>query len=285
MFKKIITITCVISLSGVLVFTFGCEKQDELPSEPATVKSFKIEKPDKHGEAVKPDEAVKTEPLNGDAQTQTESNKEEGLVDVVEPDENIAAPEPVVEEVGDEKEKTDVVSPESLEKADVPASESAVDSDKNLSETMDPAITLPGVVIDEEKDDVSKGYNPKGRIDPFEPLFQAKGEATVSDTPGRTYQTIRDSRRGKLTALEKLDISQLKLSAIILTSNRNIAMVQESTGKGHVVKKGTYIGINSGRVVEIKKNAIIIEEEVEDFLGKIVVRKRELKLQKPLGER
>ena len=125
-------------------------------------------------------------------------------------------------------------------------------------------------------------YNPVGRIDPFEPLFQMKS-GKGSDSSGRQL-TIRDTRKAKLTPLENLDISQLKLTAIILGPQRSIAMVQESTGKGHVIKKGTYIGINSGRVVDIRQNEVIIEEEVEDLLGKIIVRKRELKLQKPLGE-
>jgi len=67
-------------------------------------------------------------------------------------------------------------------------------------------------------------------------------------------------------------------------ANRSMAMVEETTGKGHVIKKGTYIGVNSGRVIEIKQNVVTIEEEVENYMGDIVVRKRELKLQKPLGE-
>ncbi len=125
-------------------------------------------------------------------------------------------------------------------------------------------------------------YSPVGRIDPFEPLFKTK--TNKGESGGIRQQTIRDARKGKLTPLENLDISQMKLTAIIVGPHQRMAMVQESTGKGHVIKKGTFIGINSGRVVDIRQNEVIIEEEVEDLLGKIIVRKRELKLQKPLGE-
>jgi len=124
-------------------------------------------------------------------------------------------------------------------------------------------------------------YSPAGRVDPFVPLFQAKSKGSAG---GMRQQTIRDARKGKLTPLENLDISQMKLTAIIISPQQKMAMVQESTGKGHVIKKGSFIGINSGRVVDIRQNEVIIEEEVEDLLGKIIVRKRELKLQKPLGE-
>ncbi len=143
---------------------------------------------------------------------------------------------------------------------------------------MPPAFALGG----DAKTDALPTYDPKGRIDPFEPLFQTK--PGKGGNTGIRQQTIRDARKGKLTPLENLDISQMKLTAIIVGPERNIAMVQESTGKGHVIKKGTFIGINSGRVVDIRLNEVIIEEEVEDLLGKIIVRKRELKLQKPLGE-
>ena len=62
------------------------------------------------------------------------------------------------------------------------------------------------------------------------------------------------------------------------------ALVQETTGKGYVVKKGTYIGTNSGKIVQILKDRIIIEEESEDIYGKVPLIKKPIKLQKPPGE-
>jgi type IV pilus assembly protein PilP len=80
-----------------------------------------------------------------------------------------------------------------------------------------------------------------------------------------------------------MDLSQLKLVAIIRTPKGNKAMVDESSGKGYIIAKGTYIGMNSGTVVKILKDRLIIEEEAENVFGKITIRKRELKLQKPPG--
>jgi type IV pilus assembly protein PilP len=59
--------------------------------------------------------------------------------------------------------------------------------------------------------------------------------------------------------------------------------VEETSGKGYVIKKGTYIGTNSGKVVKINKETVIVEEEFEDVFGKSATRQREIKLPKPPG--
>ena len=119
-------------------------------------------------------------------------------------------------------------------------------------------------------------YNPQEKLDPFEPLFQTKTIAVVTKKKKR--------RRAPPTPLEKVSLGQLKLVAIIRAPNENKALVQEATGKGYIVKKGTYIGLNSGKIAQILKDSIIIEEEVEDVYGKVTVSKKSLKLQKPPGE-
>jgi len=118
-------------------------------------------------------------------------------------------------------------------------------------------------------------YDPTGKIDPFQPLFQ--------DKPVLAKKSQHKKRQPQ-TPLERIDISQLKLVGIILASSGNRALVEESTGKGYVIKKGTYIGTNSGQVVKIQKEAVIVEEEFEDVSGKIATRQREIKLPKPPGE-
>ena len=79
-------------------------------------------------------------------------------------------------------------------------------------------------------------------------------------------------------------ISQLKLSAIMRTPEGNSAIVEDATGKGYVVKKGTYIGLNSGQVVDINRDRILIEEEIENVMGELKIVNIEMKLQKPAGE-
>jgi len=117
-------------------------------------------------------------------------------------------------------------------------------------------------------------YNPTGKIDPFQPLFRAKQELA---------RKKKRKKRLPQTPLERIDISQLKLVGIVLASSGNRALVEESSGKGYVIKKGTYIGTNSGKVVQIKKETVIVEEEYEDVFGKVATRQRQIKLPKPPG--
>ena len=121
-------------------------------------------------------------------------------------------------------------------------------------------------------------YNPKGKIDPFLPLFR-------EDPLAKAAAAEKKRRQRPLTPLEKLDLSQLRLVGIIRAPTGNKALVQEASGKGYIIIKGTRLGRNSGQVVQILKSKVIVEEEVENVLGKMTLRKKELNLQKPPGER
>jgi len=125
--------------------------------------------------------------------------------------------------------------------------------------------------------EISDLYIPEGKLDPFEPLFKKE---PVSLAVGN--KTIK--QRKPLTPLERVNLSQLTLVGIIQAPSGNRALVQETSGKGYVVKKGTYIGTNSGKIVQILKDRIIIEEESEDIYGKVSIIKKPIKLQKPPGE-
>ena len=160
----------------------------------------------------------------------------------------------------------------------------------DISKTRPPGTRKPGVKTDISQDamaSTSPGasakssakmrpiYNPKGKIDPFEPLFRDKPALLAKK---------KHKKRAPRTPLEKIDLSQLKLVGIILASSGNRALVEEASGKGYVIKKGTYMGTNAGKVVKIEKDKVIVAEEYEDYLGKVTLRNKELKLPKPPGE-
>ena len=120
-------------------------------------------------------------------------------------------------------------------------------------------------------------YQSKGRIDPFEPLFREK----------KTFAKIKKPKRKKRvprTPLERIELNQLKLVAIVLKKSGNRAMVEESSGKGYIIAKGTYIGTNAGKVIKIDRHKVIVAEEIEDLAGNVKIRNTELKLPKPPGE-
>ena len=106
--------------------------------------------------------------------------------------------------------------------------------------------------VAEKKEEAEYSYNPAGKPDPFKPFIQLAS---------------RGGSKTAVTPLQKFDISQLKLVAIISTSEGNIALVEDATGKGYFLKKGTWIGKNDGKVTKILKDTVIIQEVYQDIFG------------------
>ncbi len=105
-------------------------------------------------------------------------------------------------------------------------------------------------------------YDPTGKTDPFKSFIAEQ-------------QDIEDkAKRKPKTYLETLDLSQLELIAIIVGGKGNYAMVKDSKGTGHVITKGTGIGINGGCVERITDKEVVIREEYKDFKG--VVRYKDI---------
>lgn len=153
-------------------------------------------------------------------------------------------------------------------KADAAKTSASADDDGSPKSTSD---------LIKESLEIASTYDPKGRFDPFEPLFQQKSKESAPVKGKR-------KKRAPQTPLERVALSQLKVTAIIRAPSGNRALVEDATGKGYVVKKGTYIGLNSGQVVEIDQDRILVEEEIEDVMGELKINNAELKLQKPAGE-
>ena len=130
--------------------------------------------------------------------------------------------------------------------------------------------------------DMSMGYDPIGRIDPFIPLIRDEPIKVEKKELVEAKGEVREVR--PKTPLEKVELSQLRLKAIIRAASGNRALVEESTGKGYIITKGTYIGRNEGKITKILKDKVIIEEMLEDIEGKMVIQEKEIKLPKPPGE-
>jgi len=130
--------------------------------------------------------------------------------------------------------------------------------------------------------DMSMGYDPVGRIDPFIPLIRDEPVKVEKKKLIEAKGEVREVRTK--TPLEKIELSQLRLRAIIMAPSGNRALVEESSGKGYIITKGTYIGRNDGKVTKILKDTVVVEEMVEDIEGKMVIEEKEIKLPKPPGE-
>ncbi len=121
-------------------------------------------------------------------------------------------------------------------------------------------------------------YDPAGKLDPFQPLFreEAQPKADKSQKPKKPERPR--------TPLERLDLGQLQLTAVVFSEVRPQAMVEEDNGKGYVVSIGTPIGLERGQVKAIKRDRIVIEHNKTDDFGNPATSRRELKLLKPVGD-
>jgi type IV pilus assembly protein PilP len=176
--------------------------------------------------------------------------------------------------------------PKATEKKAVTAPPSPLPADKVKPPPDEEKAPAPPVESEEPllakgmKEKTAISYDPKGKLDPFKPLFEIEAERRAEAKKRR-----KKKERAPLTPLQRLDLSQLKLVGIILSPKQNKAMVEEATGKAYIITKGTYIGQNFGRVKEILIDRVVVEEEAEDFVtGEVKFQTRELKLQKRVGD-
>lgn len=120
-----------------------------------------------------------------------------------------------------------------------------------------------------EDDDVAEiayAYSPIGKRDPFRSLFD---------------QLQREEGSQQLTELQKFELDQLRLVAIVSRIATPYAMVEDPSTKGHTLTRGTLIGKNWGRVAEINPECVVIKEEYRDYTGRKVTNKTDMCLPKP----
>lgn len=117
-------------------------------------------------------------------------------------------------------------------------------------------------------------YDPRGKPDPFRPLVVEKPEVPPPPAPKVPPKPTLEPG----TPLERFDLSQLKLVAIIWNIKEPRAMVEDNAGKGYIISPGTNIGKNKGVVSKINSTGIVVTEKVEEASGKISTRDTVLKL-------
>ena len=110
-------------------------------------------------------------------------------------------------------------------------------------------------------------YDPAGKPDPFRSFVKLLDE--LDD--------------GMTTPLERFDLSQLEVRAIIWGSDRPRALVRDPAGKGYIVSTGTPIGKNKGRVISIADNMVLVKETYVDFRDRATTKEVEMRLYENQG--
>ena len=117
--------------------------------------------------------------------------------------------------------------------------------------------------------DVSLAGDAQGRVSERQKIGSIKGRTDPFKSFLSIEEEVQKKRKKPRTYLETLDLSQLDLIATILNKKGNWAMVRDSKGVGHVIRKGTLIGTKDGVVREIREGEVLIREQHRDFMGKV----------------
>ncbi|HWP66576.1 MAG TPA: pilus assembly protein PilP [Candidatus Limnocylindria bacterium] len=112
-----------------------------------------------------------------------------------------------------------------------------------------------------------EAYDPAGRRDPFRP-------------PRINQMLLGGAER---TPLQRYELGQLRLVAVIYDTRDPRAVVEDESGLGYIIRVGTKIGVNDGVVRGIERGRVLVEEESVDFFGER--RTSEVVLEMASGER
>ncbi len=116
--------------------------------------------------------------------------------------------------------------------------------------------------------DISFFYRLTGRPDPFMPFIE------VTRTPSRAAADD-DAEEEVLAGLRRFEPGQLTLTAIYVSDRENMAMAEDSTGRGHFIRPGDYIG-RRGQVDRITPGRVIIREPTVSPTGETEYRTIEM---------
>ncbi|BCO10349.1 hypothetical protein GF1_27250 [Desulfolithobacter dissulfuricans] len=104
-------------------------------------------------------------------------------------------------------------------------------------------------------------YKLEGRPDPFVPFLSEKATTTQVNPDEIVEEEI------ELSGMRQFEPGQLKLVAVLISQGEKVAMVEDVTGRGYILKTGTPIG-RRGVVSDIQEDQVIITETARTRSGK-----------------
>ena len=136
-------------------------------------------------------------------------------------------------------------------------------------------LALTGVACDDTDDNWQPPKAKKRRAKTVEKADQASDKVAAEQAnfsyvsinkrdPFRSYLADMDKsseQRGPISDTERFDLSQYRLTAVVSGTTSPRAMVEDPDGAGHVLKMGSKLGKNGGRVTRISSKGIRVIEE------------------------
>lgn len=108
-------------------------------------------------------------------------------------------------------------------------------------------------------------YNPAGKRDPFESFLGSRAlDPTVPSTDA--------------PPLQRWDVERYVVRGIIFGTDSPRALIVDPEGIGHVVRLGSYVGRNWGKVTSIVDQVVVVTEEFKTLEDELQVNSVELRL-------
>jgi Tfp pilus assembly protein PilP len=123
---------------------------------------------------------------------------------------------------------------------------------------------------------------PAGKQKPATKIYKLKLNRDDSKKIETKVKPGKKIKSPLVTPLEKIELKYLKLLGVMLSDSGNIAIIKDPNGKEYIISEGERIGVNSGQVIRILGQKVIIEEQLRDTNGEIKKVKKELTFE---GER
>jgi len=115
-------------------------------------------------------------------------------------------------------------------------------------------------------------YQRENRSNPFMPFVKKQKVATVSKKGVKLPEE-------ELTGMQLFEPGQLHLVSIVFADSKSLAMVQDSVGKGYIIREGTKIG-RRGVVEKIMANVVVLKQWSLTFSGQKRYKNIEMVLRK-----
>jgi len=91
----------------------------------------------------------------------------------------------------------------------------------------------------------------KGNRDPFQPHGMKRVKKKTTSGP-----IVSERIRKLKSALERYELGQLRVVALVTSTANPMALVKDPMGNGYVVSAGTYIGRKNGRITRINSSGL-----------------------------
>lgn len=102
-------------------------------------------------------------------------------------------------------------------------------------------------------------YQPAGKRDPFRSYFD-----TYDSSP------LIPMANEDCGILCQYDIDQLRVTAIVSGVASPLAMVEDPDGRGHMVRRGHFVGKRNGKISEIRRDRVVITELLRNPQGQVI---------------